>query len=402
MKTLYLECNMGAAGDMLLAALYELLDDQVGFLETMNTFLPDVRFAAVPASSCGVAGTHMEVTVNGLEEQSELLPGDGHADHAHRHRGPADIRALIAGFALPDEVKQNALAIYDSIAEAEAAVHGVPVGAVHFHEVGALDAVADVTGVCYALSLLAPDAVCVSTVHTGFGQVRCAHGLLPVPAPATAKLLTGIPICAGAVEGELCTPTGAALLRHFGQRFGPMPPMTVNKIGVGVGRKVFPAANCVRAFWGEQIAEENGEIVELVCHIDDMTAEALSFAGERLMALGALDVSFAPVTMKKGRPGTVFTVLCAPQDEARLAEAILRETSSNGVRSRRCRKYILAPSKKSVETQYGPVAVKCAEGFGIAHAKPEYDAVAALAGEKGLPFHTVWNAALAAIEQDKG
>ena len=190
MKTLYLECNMGAAGDMLLAALYELLDDQVGFLETMNTFLPDVRFAAVPASSCGVAGTHMEVTVNGLEEQSELLPGDGHADHAHRHRGPADIRALIAGFALPDEVKQNALAIYDSIAEAEAAVHGVPVGAVHFHEVGALDAVADVTGVCYALSLLAPDAVCVSTVHTGFGQVRCAHGLLPVPAPATAKLLT--------------------------------------------------------------------------------------------------------------------------------------------------------------------------------------------------------------------
>jgi len=181
-----------------------------------------------------------------------------------------------------------------------------------------------------------------------------------------------------------------------------MPPMTVNKIGAGVGRKVFPAANCVRAFWGEQIAEENGEIVELVCHIDDMTAEALAFAGERLMALGALDVSFAPVTMKKGRPGTVFAVLCAPQDEARLAEAVLRETSSNGVRSRRCRKYILAPSKKSVETQYGPVAVKCAAGFGIAHAKPEYDAVAALAGEKGLPFHTVWNAALAAIEQDKG
>ena len=404
MKTLYLECNMGAAGDMLLAALWELLPDQAGFLETMNALLPDVSFAAVPASSCGVAGTHMEVSVHGAEEQSELLPGDGHgghADHIHHHNGPADIRALIAGFALPDEVKADALAVYDSIAEAEAAVHGVPVGEVHFHEVGALDAVADVTGVCYALHLLAPDEICVSTVHTGFGQVRCAHGLLPVPAPATAKLLTGIPICAGEIEGELCTPTGAALLRHFGRRFGPLPPMTVEKLGVGVGRKVFPAANCVRAFWGGSAASENGEIVELVCHIDDMTAEALAFSGERLMELGALDVSFAPVTMKKGRPGTVFTVLCAPQDEARLSEAVLRETSTNGVRARRCPKYILTPSVKTVETKYGPVAVKCAEGFGVSRAKPEYDAVAALARKTGLPFREVWEAAQAAIVQSK-
>ena len=410
MKTLYLECDMGAAGDMLLAALWELLPDQAGFLETMNALMPDVHFAAVPASTCGVAGTHMEVSVHGAEEKSELLPGDGHgehadeghdhADHVHPHRGPADIRALIGGFVLPDEVKADALAVYDSIAEAEAAVHGVPVGEVHFHEVGALDAVADVTGVCYALSLLAPDAVCVSTVHTGFGQVRCAHGLLPVPAPATAKLLTGIPICAGQIEGELCTPTGAALLKRFGRDFGPMPPMTVDKIGVGVGRKVFPAANCVRAFWGEQLAEENGGIVELVCHIDDMTAEALSFAGERLMTLGALDVSFAPVTMKKGRPGTVFTVLCRPQDESRLAEAVLRETSTNGVRTRRCQKYILIPSVKTVETKYGPIAVKCAEGFGISRAKPEYDSVAAAARQTGLPFREIWEAAQTAIQKE--
>ncbi|MGI5978159.1 MAG: nickel pincer cofactor biosynthesis protein LarC [Oscillospiraceae bacterium] len=399
MKTLYFECNMGASGDMLLAALYELLPDPADFLETMNALMPEVRFAAVSAKSCGIAGTHMEVSVNGGEEQSEKLPGDGahSAESVQQHRSPADIRARIERLALPDAVRKNARAVYDAIAEAEAAVHGVPVGEVHFHELGALDAVADVTGVCYALHLLAPDAICVSTVHTGFGQVRCAHGLLPVPAPATTKLLTGIPVCAGTVEGELCTPTGAALLRHFGQSFGPMPPMTVRQIGVGIGRKTFEAANCVRAFWGEAAASENGEIVELCCNIDDMTAEALAFCGERMMGIGALDVSFAPVTMKKGRPGTVFTVLCRTQDESRLAEALLRETNTNGVRSRRCQKYVLTPSKKTAETKYGPIAVKCAEGFGISHAKPEYESVAAAARETGLPFREIWEEALSAI-----
>lgn len=385
MKVLYLECNMGASGDMLLASLYELLPDQEGFLKAMNRLVPGVSLTAKRAESCGIRGTRAEVRVNEVEEKSELLPGDG-STHGSLHSA----RARIAALPLPEEVKRNAAAIYESIAEAEAAVHGVPVSEVHFHELGALDALADIVGVSYALYLLAPEKICVSTVSTGFGQVRCAHGILPVPAPATARLLLGLPCRAGEIEGELCTPTGAALLKHFGQSFGPMPTMTMEKLGIGVGQRSFAAANCLRAFWGTDVDETSNAIVELCCNIDDMSAEALAFAGERLMDCGALDVSFAPVTMKKGRPGVVFTVLCAPADEARIAEAVLRETSTNGVRARRCEKYILRPSIETVQTPYGPMRVKCAEGGEISRAKPEYEDVAAAARESGQSFQKVW------------
>lgn len=413
MKTLFLECSMGASGDMLLAALCELLPDREAFLKTLNTLIPGVSVKASSAESCGISGTRTEVRVNGTEETSELLPGDGHehcehgtdeahehSEHGHLHHGANDIHALLSGLALPEEVRENASAVYDSIAEAEAAVHGVPVSKVHFHEVGALDAVADVAGVCYALYLLAPESICVSTIHTGYGQIHCAHGILPVPAPATARLLLGLPCCAGDIEGELCTPTGAALLRHFGQKFGPMPAMRTGLIGVGIGEKCFAAANCLRAFWGETDDEANHAIVELCCHIDDMTAEALAFSGERLMNIGALDVSYAPITMKKGRAGIAFTVLCRPADEARIAEAVLRETNTNGVRVRRCGKYILRPTLRMIETPYGQMQVKCAGDGRIYREKPEYESVAAAARKTGLPFQKVWEDVLLCIRRE--
>lgn len=402
MKTLYLECNMGASGDMLLAALYELLPEKEPFLKTMNGLIPGVTIEAEQALTCGVSGTHMEVLINGATEKSELLPGDGRVSSRHFHSAPEDIHALIAGFPLPDEVRKNAAGVYDLIADAESAVHGVPVTQVHFHEVGALDAVADVTGVCFALYLLSPDRVQVSTIRTGFGQIHCAHGILPVPAPATAYLLRGLPCCGGEIEGELCTPTGAALLKRFAQDFGPMPAMRLEGIGVGVGKKELAAANCVRAFWGEVEIAANDTIIELCCHIDDMTAEALAFASERLMELGALDVSSAPITMKKGRAGIAFTVLCQPADEKYLAEAVLRETNTNGIRARHCAKYILRPSVKKVETKYGPIQVKCAEGHGICHAKPEYDDVAAAAKKAGASFQQVWEETLLATRRENG
>ena len=330
MKTLYLECNMGAAGDMLMAALYELLPQtqKDAFLDTMNRLLPGVTVTPRGAVTCGIAGTHMEVLVHGQEEHShdvalgaaqDALHDHGHEHdhghaHHHHHASPADIAAILAGLDVPAAVKSNAKAVYDRIAAAEAKAHGVPVAEVHFHEVGALDAVADVTGVCLAMHLLAPDRVVASPVHVGSGQVRCAHGIMPVPAPATANLLTGIPTYGGEIRGELCTPTGAALLAHFCESFGPQPAMEVAAVGIGAGAKEFPAANCVRAFLGE--TEEGGReaISELVCHIDDMTAEALAFAGQRLLEDGALDVSTAPITMKKGRPAWALTVLCRPAD----------------------------------------------------------------------------------------
>ena len=436
MKTLYLECNMGAAGDMLMGALYELLEDKAGFLDTMNRLIPGVTVEAQSAVTCGIRGTHMAVTVHGEEEHShdvalghsgdavhehvhETAHDEAHHDHAHEHHhdhehehdhehshdhghhhhhhtAPADINAILDTLAVPEEVRANARAVYGRIADAEAKAHGVPVTEIHFHEVGALDAIADVTGVCLALHLLRPDRIVVSPVHVGSGQVRCAHGVMPVPAPATANLLSGIPSYSGDIRGELCTPTGAALLAHFGQSFGPQPMMTVRQVGNGLGTKEFPAANCVRAFWGEEAAQTREVVSELCCHIDDMTAEALGFAMERLQEAGALDVSAAPILMKKGRPATALTALCRAEDEARLAEAVLRETSTLGVRVHPCARYTLTPSLRQVETAYGPIAIKCGDGCGIHREKPEYQDVADAARKAGIPFRQVWEAALSA------
>ena len=221
MRTLYIECNMGAAGDMLMGALYELLEDKEGFLKTMNSLgLPGVHVEAEAGKTCGIAGTHMRVTVHGEEETA---CGHDHAHdhhHHHHHATPGHIGELIDTLHLPEEVKKEARAVYDRIARAEARAHGCPVGDVHFHEVGALDAVADVTGVCYCLYLLKPERIVVSPVHVGSGTVRCAHGIMPVPAPATANLLEGAPSYGGEIRGELCTPTGAALLTQFADAFG--------------------------------------------------------------------------------------------------------------------------------------------------------------------------------------
>ena len=439
MKTLYLECNMGAAGDMLMAALYELLPQaqKDAFLDAMNRLFPGVTVTPRSAVTCGIAGTRMEVLVHGREEHShdvalgtaqnavhdhshETAHDEAHHshehhdhehdhehshehghEHHHHHASPADIAAILAGLDVPEAVKSNAKAVYDRIAAAEAKAHGVPVTEIHFHEVGTLDAVADVTGVCLAMHLLSPDRVSASPIHVGSGQVRCAHGIMPVPAPATANLLTGIPTYGGEIRGELCTPTGAALLAHFCGSFGPQPAMKVAAVGIGAGTKEFPAANCVRAFLGE--TEESGreDVSELVCHIDDMTAEALTFAGERLLDAGALDVSTAPITMKKGRAAWALTVLCRPADEERLAKAVLRETSTLGVRVRRCERYVLSPSVRTVETAYGPMSVKVGRGFGIRREQPEYRDVARVAREQDLPFQLVWEDVLAAAREGR-
>ena len=449
MKTLYIECAMGAAGDMLMASLYELLPDKEAFLNTMNGLgLPGVALEARAAKTCGIAGTHMAVTVHGEEEVEPAAPDHTHGEaqeeahlhshehvhvhdhehhhvhehphdhdheehghdhphgeehthdhaHAHHHSTPGHIAEIIDALPLPQEVRTAARAVYDDIAKAEAKAHGCPVGDVHYHEVGALDAVADVTGVCYALYLLHPDRIVVSPIHVGSGTVRCAHGIMPVPAPATANLLEGVPTYGGSIMGELCTPTGAALLAHFAASFGPMPVMTVEQIGVGIGTKDFGQANCVRSFWGSTREEANGQITELVCNIDDMSPEALAFACSRLLELGALDVYTVPGTMKKGRPGHLLTVLCDADKISDLAREVLRYTTSNGLRVRRCEKYFLEPSAGTVETQWGPVRVKYARGFGIRHAKPEYDDAAALAKANGISYQQVLEEVLRKID----
>ena len=436
MRTLYIECRMGAAGDMLMSALYELMDEEQKkeFLERMNGLgLPGVKITSRKSSTCGISGTHMEVTVYG-EEEHEHEHGHGHGEphpghhghgheemhgdhHGHEHGGthpghhhadPLHISELIGGLDLPEEVRANAGQVYDAIADAEAKAHGCPVEQVHFHEVGALDAVADVTGVCYAMYLLKPERIVVSPVHVGSGTVRCAHGIMPLPAPATANLLSGVPMYGGSSQGELCTPTGAALLVHFADSFGDMPVMSGTDVGTGIGTKEFDQANCVRIFLGEEISgtnvkkSGNGEIAELVCNIDDMTPEALAFAAARLIELGALDVYTVAGTMKKGRPGWELTVLCETDRIDETAKNIMRETTTNGVRVRLCEKYFLTPGIETIQTERGKVRIKTAEGFGIRHEKPEYEDTAACARKEQISYREAYEQVLALRKEQAG
>ena len=468
MKTLYIECAMGAAGDMLTAALLELMPDKEAALAKLNAMgIPGVVFEAEPSAKCGITGTHMRVLIHGKEEGAmpcghthaheehhehnhahehhhehehhahthahEHVQEDAHChdsdahDHAHHHEhdahhhahhGMAEIRSLIAELAVSETVKEKALAVYQSIAEAESKVHGAEVDQIHFHEVGSMDAVADVTAVCLLIELLAPEQVIVSPIHVGSGTVLCAHGRLPVPAPATALILEGMPIYGGSVQGELCTPTGAALLKTFADSFGPMPPMRVAKTGYGMGTKDFEQANCLRAMLGESFtmngtaskmqtgqdaegentgsrgaagkdtetenpAAREGRITEISCNLDDMTGEDIAFAAEHILQAGALDVFTESIYMKKGRPAVKLTVLARPEDEERLAGEIFRHTSTIGVRIHTDRRYELARRSEQRKTPLGTIEVKISEGFGVRKEKIEFASLKQIAETSG-------------------
>ena len=335
MRTLYLDCGMGAAGDMLTAALLELLPQPEEFVKRLNGLgIPGVTYHREQAEKCGITGTHITVTVDGHAEGEHDHEHDHHHEHDHghhhHHSGMEEISHLIGHLPVSEKVRADIRAVYDAIAQAESHVHGVPVTDIHFHEVGTMDAVADVTAVCLLMEELAADQVIASPVHVGGGTVRCAHGVLPVPAPATAYLLRDVPIYGGAIQGELCTPTGAALLRHFVTRFGDMPVMTLGSVGYGMGQKEFPRANCLRAMLGETAAE-SGDVVELACNLDDMTGEGIAFAMERLLAAGALDVYTLPIGMKKSRPGVMLCVLCREEQREDMVRLLLRHTTTLGV-----------------------------------------------------------------------
>jgi uncharacterized protein (TIGR00299 family) protein len=293
-----------------------------------------------------------------------------------------EIGHIIDHLPVSDAVKKNALAVYALIAQAESEVHGRPVDQVHFHEVGALDAVADIVGVCMLMEKLAPEKVVCTPVTTGYGHVRCAHGILPVPAPATANILRGVPTLAGNVEGELCTPTGAALLKHFADEFKTSLTMTTEKIGYGMGKKDFPKANCLRAFLGE-METELPRIAELRCNLDDMTAEAIGHAMNVLMEQGALDAFTVPVFMKKNRPGTLVVCVCHEQDAEKFARLLLRHTTTRGVRKLVQERYTLTSRTETVETPMGSVRIKHSEGYGVHKSKPEYADIARIADQEG-------------------
>ena len=415
MKTLYFDCGMGAAGDMMTAALLELFPNPEELVETLNAVgIPNVVFKRERTMKCGITGTHVAVSVNGVEEGEEMHEHShdhdhehshdhdhehehshdhdhehSHDGHTHHHGNMQTIEHLVKGhLKVSDEVKQDILAVYELIAQAESHIHNVPISDIHFHEVGTMDALADITAVCYLMNKLSPDDVVASPIHVGSGVVKCAHGILPVPAPATAFILQGLPIYGGGIKSELCTPTGAALLKHFVKRFGEMPTMRVEAIGYGMGNKDFQTANCLRVMLGE--AEGNTEaIVQLSCNVDDMTAEEIGFAMEQLFDAGALDVYTVPIGMKKSRPGTLISVMCNPADKETMIQALFKYTSTIGIRENLMKRYTLKREITMVKTPLGDVRKKHSSGYGSKIVKYEYDDIARIAREKKISLNAV-------------
>lgn len=378
MSILYLDCAMGAAGDMLAATLADLLDDADGFIKELNAMnIPDVAAELLPLSRGGIMGKSLSVTVGGVRE-------DGHKHHGHSMH---DIEHIVSSLNTTDDIKQNILEIYDIIAQAESRVHGVDIREVHFHEVGMLDAVADIAAACLAMKKLSPDKVIASPVHVGSGQVKCAHGILPVPAPAAAEILKGVPIYGGEIRGELCTPTGAALLKYFVSEFGNLPTLSVTRIGYGMGKREFDAVNCIRAFLGETSKCE--DTVELRANIDDMTGEELAYAAEILRAESALDVWTESIGMKKSRTGVMLCVLCRACDSSKMSQLMFRHTTTLGVREIKCTRRTLTRHIEEVKTSLGTVRKKVSEGFGVKREKYEFSDLSKIADENDMSISDV-------------
>ena len=387
---------------MIAGALLDLVPDRNASLARLNEMgIPGVHAEASDVSRCGIRGTGVTVSVGGeieghdhphahevehIHEHAQVHAHDNehshdhhhehHHDHEHEHHHASmdEILAIVDAMPVSDGVKSDVKAVYELIAAAESKAHGVEVSEVHFHEVGAKDAVFDIAAAAMLLEEISPDRILASVPEVGGGFAKCAHGVVPVPAPATVNLLEGVAFSSGAADCELLTPTGAALLRHFAASFGPMPVMAVEKVGIGCGARDIPGRpNILRAFLGEERGGEgspNGRVTELKANIDDMTGEELAYACAKLRAFGALDVSLVPAAMKKGRAGQILEVLCRPENADALAAAILRETSTFGVRRADLSRYEL---DRTIEAGADGVRVKKGAGYGVEKSKREFD-----------------------------
>lgn len=376
MRTIYFDARCGAAGDMVTGALLGLVPDAQSSIDRLNSMgLESVTFAAEKTIRGGIAGCRVEVSVHG-ETEGEHCVRHGHHGHHHHHHHHATMEEtgrIVDSLKVSDSVKEHVLAVYRLIADAEARAHGVDVAEVHFHEVGMMDAIADIAAAALLIEELAPERILSSFPEVGGGFVRCMHGTIPVPAPATVNILKGVTFTSGAAETELLTPTGAAVLVHFAEAFRAMPPMAVERTGTGCGtRELEGRPNILRAFLGDASSDtlSNGRIAELTADIDDMTGEDLAFACERLREAGAVDVTLSSVIMKKGRPGSRLTVLARMEDADALAGAILRGTSTFGVRRADKTRYEL---ERVIETGSDGIRVKTGRGYGVVKSKKEFE-----------------------------
>lgn len=381
----YLDCFSGVSGDMILGALVDAGLAIADLREDLSRLpLSGYEVTAERVSRGGIVGTQVVVKTEGAHERRSLL----------------DIIKIIGKADLPAEVTLPARRAFERLAEAEARVHGHSVEEIHFHEVGAVDAIVDIVGAFCGLHRLGIEGVYVSPLPLGGGWVDTAHGKLPVPAPATVELLRGVPSHGGPVEEELVTPTGAAIVTTACREFGAMPPMTIKAIGWGAGSKELPHPNLLRMFLGEPTARPREQLLALIeTNIDNMNPELFGHVMEQLFAAGALDVFYTPIVMKKSRPATLVSVLAEPPLVDTLSEILFRETTTLGVRvtdvARRC----LEREWREVETEYGPVRMKIGRlNDEVVNIAPEYEDCARLAGEKGVPIADVYQAAREAFE----
>jgi len=370
---------------MLFASLLSLISEQDKFMQKFNNICPSGAVAEyLTVQKRGVSGMQISIRIGDIQE------GDVSHDHRHHDSSLGKISDILKKLPITEGVRQRVTDVYSLIAEAEGQVHGTPVDQVHFHEVGALDALCDILGVCMLIDELNPGRILASPICTGYGSVCCAHGVLPVPAPATTLLLRGIPVYQGQIQGELCTPTGAALLKYFVQGFESMPLMKVESIGYGMGKKDFPATNCIRAFWGCSDNLPRKLAVEISCNLDDMTGEDIAFAIERFWEAGALDVFTAPIGMKKSRPGVLLTIICATEAQEVFTDLMLRHTSTFGLRKKEISRVVLARETRTQETQYGPVSLKTGALYDdVEKTKPEYEDLAEIARKNNLTVRQV-------------
>lgn len=389
MRTLYIECNMGAAGDMLTAALLELVDNPQEYVHRFNHLLDDVQVELTRSQKCGIYGNHISVKIHGQEEHEHHHHHEHEHHHHHSHNDMGGIAHVVYDHIdISNKIREDAMEVYELIAKAESHAHNMPVEQIHFHEVGEKDAIIDVVSVCILIEALHVDKIIVSPIHVGSGHVHCAHGILPVPAPATAHILRDVPTYQGSIKGELCTPTGAALLKHFANEFGQQPIMKVEKVGYGMGNKDFEQANCVRVFLGES-EDKSEDVIELKCNLDDMTSEEIGYAIDRLFEEGALDVFTQAIGMKKNRPGVLFTVMCKPENREQMIKSIFKHTTTIGIREESFKRYTLERENQTIETSLGTIRKKNVSGYGVSRSKYEYEDLVRIAKEKNMSIQEV-------------
>ncbi|MHC5110365.1 MAG: nickel pincer cofactor biosynthesis protein LarC [Planctomycetota bacterium] len=378
MATAYFDCFSGAAGDMIVGALIDAGADIAALTSGLSTLgLTGYELAAVKVERHGLAATHFVVRLDESEEQP----------HRHLHH----IVKIIQNGVLSESVTSRAIAIFRRLAEAEAAVHGTTIDKIHFHEVGAVDAILDIVGASLAMELLCIDKILCSAIPTGSGTIACAHGVMPVPAPATAELLKGVPMMASHESGELTTPTGAAILTEVSESFGVLPPMEIASIGYGAGtRQGSGLPNTVRVFVGDEEPQVGKDcITVLQTNIDDGSPEMIAFAMERLLDAGALDVYTVPIHMKKSRPGVLLSVLCTPAAAPNLERIMFEETPTFGIRRTLATRTILDRSVERLSTRFGEIGVKVGRYQGVETASPEFEDCRRAALEHGVPCREV-------------